>query len=105
MTNDRITFKERIYSVVGSIPKGKVLTYKAVAQLAGNSTAARAVGTCLGQIPHDSKLPWHRVINSQGKISFELGSDRFVAQKQRLQDEGVMFVGQRCNLKQYLWDL
>jgi methylated-DNA-[protein]-cysteine S-methyltransferase len=60
------SFTERVYAVVHKIPKGKVLTYKEVAEKAGNKNAARAVGNILHK-NYDSKIPCHRVIRSDGK--------------------------------------
>jgi len=54
--------------VVRKIPKGKVLSYKIVAKLAGNSQAWRAVGNILNKNPDPKTIPCHRVIKSDGKI-------------------------------------
>lgn len=58
-------FKEKVFEVVKKIPKGKTLTYKQVAKLAGSPNAARAVGSILKQ-NYDPKIPCHRVIRSDG---------------------------------------
>lgn len=60
------TFSEKVYEVVRKIPKGKVLTYKQVAQKAGSPRAFRAVGNILNK-NYDPKIPCHRVIRSDGK--------------------------------------
>ncbi|KND48931.1 MAG: methylated-DNA--[protein]-cysteine S-methyltransferase [Parcubacteria bacterium C7867-005] len=62
-----MTFEQAIHKVVKTIPKGKVLTYKQVAQKAGRPMAFRAVGNILNK-NIDSKIPCHRVIRSDGKI-------------------------------------
>ncbi len=62
-----LSFKEKVYKIVSKIPKGRVLTYKQVAILSGNSKAYRAVGNILNK-NYDSKIPCHRVIRSDGKI-------------------------------------
>lgn len=59
-------FARRVYSVVADIPRGKTLTYKDVAALAGSPKAFRAVGTILSH-NWDSNIPCHRVIRSDGK--------------------------------------
>ena len=97
------TNRERVWQVIHSIPAGKVCTYGRVAEMAGLPRQARAVGRYLSELPKDSKIPWFRVINSQGKISFEVGSDRFLTQKLKLQDEEVAFSNNKVNLKTYLW--
>ena len=62
-----MTFKEEVYLVVKKIPKGKVLTYKEVAERVGKPKAYRAVGNVLHQNA-DPKVPCHRVIRSDGKV-------------------------------------
>jgi len=81
---------ERIYAVVRQVPPGKVTTYGQVAAIVGGCTA-RMVGYAMAALPHDSDVPWQRVINRQGKISPRssgLGSAR---QRQLLEAEGVHF--------------
>lgn len=63
-----MTFKDRVYGVVRKIPKGRVLTYKQVAEMAGNYKAARAVGNILNK-NYNATIPCHRVIRSDGRIS------------------------------------
>lgn len=60
-------FKEKVYQIVKRIPKGRVLTYKEVAEKAGRPRAFRAVGNALNK-NRDPKVPCHRVIRSDGKI-------------------------------------
>jgi O-6-methylguanine DNA methyltransferase len=61
------TFEEKIQKVVKTIPKGKVMTYKEVAERIGHPGAFRAVGTILSKNT-DKNIPCHRVIRSDGKI-------------------------------------
>lgn len=61
------SFTQKVYRVVKKIPPGRVLTYKQVAQYAGNKLASRAVGNILNK-NHDPKIPCHRVIKSSGQI-------------------------------------
>ncbi|RLU03704.1 MAG: cysteine methyltransferase [Ketobacter sp.] len=95
--------RHSIIQVIGAIPKGKVCTYGRIAELAGLPRHARFVGTILKQLPNDSRIPWHRVINSQGRISFPEGTDKWQLQKQKLEQEGITFIGDRVPLKQFLW--
>ena len=92
-----------IFTVIHSIPAGKVCTYGQVAALAGLARAARLVGHTLRSLPKGSKLPWHRVINSQGKLSLPEDSPSYKEQRKRLQEEGVHFKGSRINLKEFAW--
>lgn len=96
--------KEKILQTVGAIPKGKLSTYGNIAALAGMPRHARFVGTVLKNLPAGSKIPWHRVINSQGRSSFPEGSDAFHKQVQRLEAEGVILSGGKYNLRHYLWN-
>ncbi len=89
MPNSAQQNRENIWQVVSQIPKGKVTSYGQVATLAGLPGAARLVGNVLSKLPKGSQLPWHRVINSQGKISFAEGSSRYLRQKERLEAEGI----------------
>jgi methylated-DNA-[protein]-cysteine S-methyltransferase len=59
------SFGDRVFEVVGKIPKGKTMTYKEVARRAGSPNASRAVGSILKK-NFDSKIPCHRVIRSDG---------------------------------------
>lgn len=61
------TFRERVLTVVGTIPKGSVMTYKQVATKAGNPGAARAVGAYM-RMNYDKDIPCHRVVRSDGKV-------------------------------------
>ncbi len=92
-----------LYLVVDQIPVGRVTTYGSVARLAGKPNGARWVGHTLAKLPNNSKLPWHRVINSQGKIS--LPGDLGAVQCERLMAEGVVVKDRRVNLSQFGWSL
>jgi methylated-DNA-protein-cysteine methyltransferase-like protein len=92
-----------IIEAVRSIPKGRVSTYGAIAELAGLPRRARLVGTVLRQTSSTRAVPWFRVINSSGRISFPLGSEAHARQKKKLEAEGVDFVGGRVNLRMFGW--
>jgi len=91
----------RVWQVVSEIPRGHVLTYGDVARLSGAPGYARRVSQAMRWAPKDIKLPWHRVINAQGKISFPADSPGYQRQKDRLTDEGVVFVQGRIDLTRY----
>lgn len=93
----------RIIAAVKRIPRGKVCTYGNVADVAGLPRRARLVGTVLRNAPASRGLPWFRVINASGRISFPLGSDAYARQRKHLEDEGVDFVGGRVDLNRYGW--
>lgn len=102
MTNDEK--RDAILVVISSIPKGQVATYGSVAEMASLRGRARFVGTILKNLPTGTKIPWFRVINSQGKISFPENGEKFCEQKYRLESEGIQFKNNKINLKQYLWN-
>lgn len=97
----------KIWLTVQLIPKGQVASYGQIADLAGLPGRARLVGKSLGKVPDNGwqgqSVPWFRVINSQGKISFPPGSDSFQKQKQHLQDEQIVVIGSRIKLKEFQW--
>jgi methylated-DNA-protein-cysteine methyltransferase related protein len=96
---------QRIWQVVSQIPAGKVTSYGQVAELAGLPRSARLVGTVLKSLPPNSRLPWHRVIQSKGTLAFPAGTQRYYKQKKRLQDEGITFINERIHMKTYRWQL
>ena len=93
--------QERIWQVVALIPHGRVATYGQVAALAGMPRHARLVGRTLRELPKDSRLPWHRVVNVSLRIS-QRGTGE-ARQRRRLEAEGVEFIGERIARK-YHWD-
>lgn len=88
MGGEAESLDERILAVVRSIPSGKVLTYGAVAVVAGKPGRSRRVGTVLRNQPEGSDVPWHRVVNHRGGISLPEGED-FERQRRLLSKEGI----------------
>jgi methylated-DNA-protein-cysteine methyltransferase-like protein len=93
-------FQHRVWQVVSMIPHGQVATYGQVASLAGAPRQSRMVGKILSRLPPDSRLPWHRVINSQGRISHP-NSER---QQACLAAEGIVLLNGRVSLSHYRWE-
>ncbi len=97
-----------IYKTVKKIPRGRVATYGQIAALAGMPRAARQVGYALRATPDNVKIPWHRVVNAQGRVSMRLkdwqsGGDDL--QKILLAAEGVAFDDTgKLDLKRYRWE-
>lgn len=86
--------------IVSIIPLGKVATYGQIAAIAGYPMHAREVGRFLSEEGVD--LPWHRVVNAQGHLSLDVESSRQI-QRERLEEEGIVIINQRVNLKLYRW--
>ncbi len=96
------TFLEKIYTVIYQIPAGKISTYGDIAAMAGYPGYARQVGKALSQLPEQSQLPWHRVINSRGIISLK-GTD-FDRQRNALMAEGIKISSDgKITLTPYRW--
>lgn len=67
-------FQEKVYKLCKKVPKGKVTTYKILAEKIGTK-AYRAVGNALNKNPYgilscESKemVPCHRVVDSKGHL-------------------------------------
>ena len=101
--NQKNTLFESILNIVRQIPTGKVATYGQIATMAGTQNP-RLVGYALASLKNDTTVPWFRVINSQGKISFPQSSDAFKIQYSLLIKEGVRFSDKNIiNLKIFGW--
>lgn len=82
------TFTEKVIAIVKKIPKGKVMTYKQVAEKAGSPQASRAVGSIMAK-NNDVNVPCHRVIRSDGTIGPYNGL-RGGSKEQLLKNEGAL---------------
>ena len=80
---------KRIIKIIRGIPRGHVLSYGEVARRAGFGNGARMVSRILHSASEKHDLPWHRVINSQGRIS--LTGHAYELQRSLLQNEGIEF--------------
>lgn len=83
-------FHGRVNAVVRTVPSGQVTTYGDVATLLGSPRVARHVGFALAALT-DPSVPWHRVINAQGRISHRGDLVRAETQRRRLEAEGIVF--------------
>src|SRR5436853_4779736 len=96
--------RKRIIDAVKRIPRGRVSTYGGIAELAGMEGHARQVGYALHDLPAESGVPWHRVINAKGEISARSNGDSHELQRMLLEAEGVEFdLAGRVDLKKYRW--
>jgi len=99
MTKDFIN----IYRVVSKIPKGKVMTYKQVAQKASVKNP-RYVGFAIHQNTNIIKVPCHRVIKSDGKLAAGYAHGGIKKQKERLEKEGIEFYKDEVDFKKFLYN-
>lgn len=96
-------FTTQVIQAIRSIPAGKVATYGGIATLAGNPRAARQVARVLHSTSQKEGLPWHRVINREGRISLK-PLNGYEEQRSMLEREGVTFdqTG-RVDMAEHLW--
>jgi len=104
-----LPFHSRVYGVVCDVPEGYVATYGDVGTVMGSPRLARQVGWALSALaptshPDHERVPWHRIINARGCISYRGDLLRAEQQLHRLEMEGVLFdEAGRCNLEQHRW--
>ena len=99
----RQVFTNRVIELLRSIPEGKVTTYGTIAAMAGNAMAARQVARILHSCSEIEGLPWHRVVNREGKISLK-PMQGYEEQEMLLLQEGVIFgSNEKIDLDKYLW--
>lgn len=94
----------RLYKLIAEIPAGQVATYGQLAKIVG--CGPRQVGQALGALDgkNAQKVPWHRVVNSQGKISVRTGGGGETLQGDLLRKEGIIWrASGRIDLKTYGW--
>ena len=87
----------RILAAIHAVPRGTVAAYGRIAQRAGLPGRARLVARILGQ-NDDPALPWHRILRSDGRIAFPVGSPGFEEQARRLRAEGVVVSNGRVRM-------
>ena len=96
---------EAICAVIRRIPRGWVATYGQVAAMAGMPRRARLVGRVLQRLDPATKIPWHRVVNAKGEVSYSLsrnGGD--ILQRRLLEKEGIKFdANNRLDLERDRW--
>jgi len=92
------TFSQKIYEQLSKVPKGKVTTYKALANKL-KSKAYRAVGTIMNKNPNAPRVPCHRCINANGEVGqFAHGTKKKI---QMLKKEGIEIKNGKIDLKKF----
>jgi methylated-DNA-protein-cysteine methyltransferase related protein len=92
-----------ILRTIAAIPRGRVASYGEIALRAGLPRRARLVGRVLRDAGPEAKLPWQRVLRSDGRIAFPAGGRSHREQRQRLLSEGVIVLKGRVDLKRFGW--
>ncbi|MCP4000658.1 MAG: cysteine methyltransferase [Gammaproteobacteria bacterium] len=96
---------KRIWKQVALIPEGKVASYGQIVSLAGlPRRVARMVGRALAAAPSEMQLPWHRIVNVQGRIALPPDSNGFKRQVALLEEEGIVVRNGQLNMDEYGWD-
>jgi|SRR6185436_7391609 len=98
-------FFDDVYEVVKLVPKGRVTSYGAIARYLGTGMSARMVGWAMNAVPKGSKVPAHRVVNSQGLLTGRHHFKPPSAMQERLKKDGVKVV--RHQVKDFgerFWD-
>ncbi|MCP5326324.1 MAG: MGMT family protein [Oceanospirillaceae bacterium] len=90
-----------VYQQLRTLPTGCVTSYGQLALQAGYPGYARQVGAILRGLPHDSDLPWHRVLRADGRLPFTAGTTEFDEQKIRLLKEGIQVDGDRVSRRYF----
>lgn len=92
---------DHVYRHVQRIPRGRVLTYGALAKALHLPGGARTAGRAMSATPSGKGIPWHRVVGERGKI---LIREPYASlQRKLLESEGVTIIESRVNLKRHLW--
>jgi methylated-DNA-protein-cysteine methyltransferase-like protein len=94
-----------VYAIVARVPRGRVITYGAIAHVLGDPRKARQVGWAMAATPDQKpKIPAHRVVNARGELSGGPAFGGYAVQRALLEAEGVLFRPDgRLDLDQYLW--
>jgi methylated-DNA-protein-cysteine methyltransferase-like protein len=95
--------RAKIHTIVRRIPSGKVATYGQIAALAGFPRHARQVGYAMRDLPQDSDLPWHRVLNARGEVSSRAAVGWEDVQRDLLEQEGIELARELVDLARYGW--
>ena len=90
-----------VYRLVKQIPRGRVLSYGALARALRLPGGARTAGRAMAATPSGTGIPWHRVVGERGKI---LIREPYASlQKKLLESEGVKVIESRVDLRTHLW--
>lgn len=90
-----------VYEFLHEIPRGKVATYKQVAEYLGNPKLARVVGNILHHNPDGEKNPCYKIVSSQGKLSGNFAFGGHSEQRRRLEADGIEVKNDRVDLTKY----
>src|ERR1700757_4858671 len=90
-----------VYKLVKQIPRGRVITYGALAKALHLRGGARTAGRALAATPSGRGIPWHRVVGDRGKLLIR--EPIASLQRKLLESEGIAILEARVDLKKHLW--
>ena len=93
--------KEQVYNYLLTIKKGKVVTYKQIAEYLGNPKLSRVVGNIIHKNPNENKYPCYKVVNSKGCLSKKFAFGGIEKQKEKLEKENIQVINYKVDLKKY----
>ncbi|MDP2317097.1 MAG: MGMT family protein [Pseudomonadota bacterium] len=98
-----MSFRDRVYAVVASVPPGRVMGYGHVGAVLGSPRLARQVGWALASLPAGTDVPWHRILRSSGRLAFQGDPARALVQRALLEEEGVAFEADTVPMARFGW--
>ena len=90
-----------VYALVKKIPRGKVLTYGALAKATRLPGGGRTAGRAMAATPKGQAIPWHRVVGAGGK--FLIREPYASLQRKLLEIEGARISESRVDMKTCAW--
>ena len=90
-----------VYRLVKQIPRGRVITYGALAKVLHLRGGARTAGRAMAATPSGKGIPWHRVVGDRGKLLIREAHASL--QRKLLESEGISLLESRVNLKVHAW--
>lgn len=98
-----MTFDEKVYEYLLTVPRGKVVTYGQIARAVGSPRSARQVGFALHRNPRPVVIPCHRVVNRDGRLAPAFAFGGVEVQTALLEEEGVEVADGYVDLEKYIW--
>lgn len=91
-----------VYRLISNIPSGKVATYGQIGSIL--KIHPRQVGRILHLNSDPKSIPCHRVVNFKGEVARNYAFGGGDAQRKKLEEEGIIFVGNKVELQKYKWE-
>ena len=82
-------FSEKVYEIVKHVPKGKVITYKKIAEKL-DCKCYQLIGQIMAKNPYYPQVPCHRVVKSNGEVGGFKGNKENKEKIGLLEKEGII---------------